>query len=89
MTDSLTYRAYTGRKGRDMKYFTKAHTEHEPTQITKEQARHYLERSYVKEAVDEVIDNEKQFQLWTPYRVVWTMDENGLTPIAGFYGVCE
>lgn len=72
-----------------MKYFTRMHTEQEETQITKEQARHYLEGSYNKEAVDDVIDNGKSFQLWTPFRVIWTEDEKGLIPMAGFYGICE
>lgn len=72
-----------------MKYFTRAHTEQDVAQITKEQAREYLERCYIKEHVDEVIDNGEQFCLWTPFRDIWTEDENGLTPMAGFYGVCR
>lgn len=72
-----------------MKYFTKMHTEHEPMQITKEEARHFLEYAYIKTAVDDVIDNEKAFRLWTPFRDVWTMTEDDMIPMAGFYGVCE
>ena len=72
-----------------MEYYTMLHTEHEPMQITKEEARHFLEYCYIKEAVDDVIDNEKAFHLWTPFRDVWTKTEDGLVPIAGFYGICE
>ena len=58
-------------------------------QITKEEARAFLEYAYIKTAVDDVIDNEKAFRLWTPFRDVWTMTEDDMIPMAGFYGVCE
>lgn len=72
-----------------MKYYTRMLTEETTSEITKEQARFYLEGAYIKEHVSYVIDEEKSFRLKTPYRVIWTKTDNGLVPMAGFYGVCE
>lgn len=72
-----------------MRYYTKAHTEQSSNEITKEQAKHYLEGAYKAQAVADIMDNEKQFRLRTPFRDIWTKSENGMIPMPGFYGVCE
>lgn len=65
------------------------HTENDRVEITKEKAKDYLEVAYIKSAVDDIIDNEKAFRLRTPFRDVWTMTNDGMLPMAGFYGICE
>ena len=50
-------------------------------------ARFLLEGCYIKEAVDDVMDNNKGFRLQTMTRVIWTQTDDGLVPIAGFYGI--
>lgn len=72
-----------------MKYYSQVKGEKEVEELTKERARFLLEGCYIKEAVDDVIDNEKGFRLQTITRDIWTETEDGLVPIPGFYGVCE
>lgn len=55
--------------------------------IDKEEARKYLSTTYDPEFIDTIIDEGKSFQLYTPYRVIYTED-NGLVPMPGFYGIC-
>ena len=53
------------------------------------EAKRMLEGWWKPEFLQEVFDKEKAFRLWTAFSVVWTKDENGLVPMAGFMGVCE
>ena len=71
-----------------MKYLSKRHTEEEIEEISKEDAGFYLKGSYSDNFVDDLIYNNKAFRLNTPYRDIWTVDDNRRTPMAGFYGVC-
>ena len=57
------------------------------TEITKEQARHYLEGYWKPEFLDDILNNDRAFRLWTPFSFIWTKDDNGLIPMAGFMGV--
>ena len=70
-----------------MKYFTAIHGETHTSEISKEEAQHYLEGAYIKEAVDDIMNNDKSFRLRTPYRDIWTVTDEGLIPMAGFYGI--
>ena len=72
-----------------MKYLSKRHTEEEIEEISKEDAGFYLTGSFNEGFVNDIIDNNKAFRLSTPYRDIWTVNDNGMTPMAGFYGVCE
>ena len=71
-----------------MRYFSLRHGENEPMEISKDEARFLLEGCYKKEFVDEILSagEDKGFRLRTPYRDVWTKTDEGLVPIAGFYG---
>lgn len=69
-----------------MKYFSQVNTEVE--ELSEERARELLERCYIKDAVDDLFDNHRAFRLNTMTRTIWTETEDGLVPIAGFYGVC-
>lgn len=72
-----------------MKYYTKKHTDTEPTEITKDKAIWYLEGTYKKEAIEEAVADGKAFRLNTPYRDVWTKGEDGRVPMPGLYGICD
>lgn len=74
-------------KGWNMKYFSQVKGEEKIEELTKERARFLLEGCYIKEAVDDVMDNNKGFRLQTMTRVIWTQTDDGLVPIAGFYGI--
>ena len=58
-----------------------------PFEITKEEARKTLEGHWIEDAVNDIFENDRQFRLFTPFSTVWTMDENGKVPMAGFYGI--
>lgn len=58
-------------------------------EITKEEAREWLDGHFNPEQLDEIFSKEKAFRLYTPYAFVWTQTDDGLVPMAGFYGVCE
>ena len=58
-----------------------------PFEITKEEARKTLEGYWIEDAVNDIFENDRQFRLFTPFSTVWTMDENGKVPMAGFYGI--
>lgn len=58
-----------------------------PFEIAKEEARKTLEGYWIKDAVNDMFENDRQFRLFTPFSIVWTMDENGNIPMAGFYGI--
>lgn len=70
-----------------MKYFTMRHGEKEPMQITKDKAEWFLGGCYKKEAVRDIFENDREFRLRTPYRVIWTETEDGLVPVPGFEGI--
>lgn len=59
-----------------------------PQEVTKEEARETLEGSYSKEVLDDIFNNGKAFRLATSDSEIWTK-ENGMVPMAGFYGICE
>ena len=59
-----------------------------PFEITKEEARKTLEGYWIEDAVNDIFENDRQFRLFTSFSTVWTMDENGKVPMAGFYGIC-
>ena len=58
-------------------------------ELSKERARFLLEGCYIKEHVDDVMDNEKAFRLRTMTRDIWTKTDSGMVPMNGFYGVCD
>lgn len=58
-----------------------------PFEIPKEEARLGLCGYWVEEALDDIFDNERAFRLFTPVAEYWTVDEEGLVPMAGFYGI--
>jgi len=58
-----------------------------PFEITKEEARKTLEGYWIEDAVNDIFENDRQFRLSTSFSTVWTMDENGKVPMAGFYGI--
>lgn len=58
-----------------------------PFEITKEEARKTLKGYWVEDAVKDIFENDRQFRLFTPFSTVWTMNENGTVPMAGFYGI--
>lgn len=72
-----------------MRYF-KQHKEINatPFEITKEEARKTLENYWIEDAINDMFENDRQFRLFTPFSTVWTKDENGNIPMAGFYGIC-
>lgn len=59
-----------------------------PFEITKEEARKTLDGYWIEDAINDMFENNRQFRLFTPFSTVWTMDENGKIPMAGFYGIC-
>lgn len=58
-----------------------------PFEITKEEARKTLESYWIEDAVNDMFENDRQFRLFTPFSTVWTKEENGNIPMAGFYGI--
>ena len=70
-----------------MKYFKRYKDELRVYEVSKEEARRTLEGYWNPESLKDIFDNNKCFQLFTPYSIVWTQDDMGLVPIAGFYGV--
>ena len=72
-----------------MKYFKQYKGEEEINVITKEQARKTLSGHWDEEMLNDIFDNEKAFRLFTPFSEVWTMTDDGLIPMAGFYGFTE
>lgn len=73
-----------------MRYFQK-YKEPNATEfeITKKEAKRILEGNWKQEMLEDIFENDKSFRLFTMFSVIWTMDENGLVPVPGFYGVCE
>lgn len=62
-------------------------TQFAPQEVTKEKARETLEGYYKKEALDDIFDNDREFRLETSYSIIWTKNDEGQVPMAGFYGV--
>ncbi len=73
-----------------MKYF-KLYKEPDTKEfeITKEEAKRTLEGWWKQEYLDDIFNNGKAFRLYTPYSEVWTRSDDGLIPMAGFYGIVE
>lgn len=73
-----------------MKYFKKyKEAGAEPVEVTKEEAKRTLEGWWDQKALDDIFDKGAAFHLWTAFAEVWTKDDNGLVPMAGFIGICE
>ena len=72
-----------------MKYFKSYKDGTESFEISKDEARKSLEGYWKPQALDDIFDNEKGFRLYTPFAFVWTQTEDGLVPIAGYFGVLE
>ena len=70
-----------------MKYLSMVKGEHDVEELTEERARFLLEGCYVKEAVDDLFENKREFQLMTMTRIIWTENDKGLVPMAGFLGI--
>lgn len=70
-----------------MKYFKQYKDEAKGFEITKEEARNALEGHWDKEMLDDIFCNNKGFRLYTPFSEIWTVSDDGLVPMAGFYGI--
>lgn len=70
-----------------MKYLSIIRGEKQVEEISKDRARFLLEGAYEKEAVNDIFDNNRSFRLQTMTRDIWTQTDDGLVPIAGFYGI--
>lgn len=70
-----------------MRYFKQYKDADHSEEITKEEARYLLEGWWHETMLDEIFDNNGGFRLYTAYVDVWTEDDQGRVPIAGFYGV--
>ena len=57
-------------------------------EITKAEARGSLTGYWQEKVLDEIFCYEYSFRLNTPHSVIWTKDEEGKVPMAGFYGIC-
>lgn len=79
----------TGRRENTMTYW-KMYKEDGATsfEITKDEAKRTLEGYWDEGALNDIFENEKPFRLYTPFAEVETKTENGMMPMAGFYGVC-
>ena len=55
-------------------------------EITKAEARKTLDGHWDAKQLDEIFDNGIGFRLFTPFAEVWTKTDDGLVPMAGFYG---
>lgn len=69
-----------------MHYLSRMHGEEAVEELTKEQVFCKLDGHYKRKFVKDLIDNEKSFRLFTPYREIWTKTDEGLVPMPGFYG---
>lgn len=69
-----------------MHYLSQMHGEDTVEELTKEQVFCKLDGYYKRKFVKEILDKEQGFRLFTPYRIIWTQTDDGLVPIAGFYG---
>ena len=71
-----------------MRYFKRyKEPDAKAVEVTKEEAKRTLEGWWKQEALDDIFDAGKPFRLFTPYSEVWTKTDDGLVPMAGFYGV--
>lgn len=70
-----------------MKYYKQyKEADAEAVEVTKAEAKRTLEGWWAQEALDEIFEQERGFRLYTPYADVWTKTDEGLVPMAGFYG---
>ena len=58
-------------------------------EITKEEARQTLDGYWDKDCLVRIFKEEIGFQLNTPFALVWTKDDKGRVPMAGFIGTLE
>lgn len=73
-----------------MKYIKTLKSENsKPIEITKSEARFFLDGYWKAEALNDIFDNEKMFRLYTPFSIIETQSEDGLVPQSGFFGVCD
>lgn len=59
-----------------------------PMEITKDEARSTLEGYWEEDVLEDIFTNGKMFRLYTPYAYVWTVNDDGMIPMAGYYGIC-
>lgn len=70
-----------------MRYFKSNKEKDAPTvEISKEEARHLLDGWWKEDALNDIFKNDRAFRLFTAYVDVWTMSDDGLVPMPGFYG---
>lgn len=81
---------HTQREGMIMTYF-KAYKEKRADiiEITKDEAKDILTGWWKDDFIERIFNDEVSFRLYTPYLEVWTKTEDGLVPMAGFYGAIE
>lgn len=70
-----------------MRYLSTIKGETEVEELSKERARFLLEGWYIKEAVDDIFENNRGFRLQIPTREIWTKTDDGLVPMPGYYGI--
>ena len=57
-------------------------------EVTMQSAKEVLEQYWLPKSIEEAFASGKMFRLFTPYSEYYT--QNGeLTPMAGFYGICD
>ena len=59
----------------------------EAVEITREEAKRTLEGWWQEDCLTDIFENNREFRLYTAYSTVWTQTDDGLVPIAGFYGI--
>lgn len=69
-----------------MRYLSRMHLDDEVKELTADEARRLLEGFYKQKFVRDLFKNGTAFRLFTRYREIWTVDEQGRVPVAGFYG---
>ena len=72
-----------------LRYFSMMHFDNEVKELTAEEAMDYLMSTYKKNEVKRLFKESISFRLITPYREIWTKDDQGRVPMAGFYGIIE
>ena len=70
-----------------MKYFLQYKDSDQIAEIPKSEAKRHLEGCWKQDWLDDIFENDICFRLYTPYVDVWTEDDQGRVPIAGFYGI--
>lgn len=71
-----------------MKYFKQyREPDAKKFEVTKEEAKTTLEGHWAEDALKDIFENDRMFRLYTPWAEVWTQDNKGMLPMAGFYGI--